>query len=278
VSEFYESIVRLEPWFRLGAFLTVFAVLAALETLCPRRSRSFTRSERWPANIGLSLINSLTLRVLVAVAAVAAAVFAEANGIGLFAYVHLPVWAETVVALILLDLVVYTQHVVLHHVPFLWRLHRIHHADPDLDVTTGLRFHTIEIVLSQFLKVAVVLLLGAPAVAVILFEILLNATTMFNHANLRLSPGLDAIVRAIVVTPDMHRVHHSIRPEEHNSNFGFNLSLWDRLFGTYRAEPREDHMTMPIGLSGYPGRSAIGLRWLLTNPFAAAPKPGPRNS
>jgi sterol desaturase/sphingolipid hydroxylase (fatty acid hydroxylase superfamily) len=277
VTVFAPWVVKLEPWLRLGAFLSFFLGFAMLEALFPRRRRVFGRGERWPANIGLSIINSLTLRLLVSVAAVGAAVFAEEHAIGLFGQMPLPRWIEVIVALVVLDLVVYGQHVLFHHVPWLWRLHRIHHADPDLDVSTGLRFHTAEIFLSQILKVAAVLILGAPAAAVILFEIVLNATTLFNHSNLRLSFMVDRLVRSVLVTPDMHRVHHSVHEDEHNSNFGFNLSLWDRLFGTYRADPREDHAVMPIGLFDYPGYRATGLWWLLTNPFAKTTA-GPHNA
>lgn len=278
MSELAEALVRFEPWLRLSAFLGIFAILATWEAMAPRRVRAQLRRDRWFANIGISALNSLAVRALSLLAAVAAAVFAERNGIGILHSVEAPLWMNVAISFVVLDLLVFGQHFALHHVPILWRLHRIHHADPDVDVSTGIRFHPVEIVLSQFLKAAVVLLLGALPVSVILFEIVLNATTLFNHSNLKLSPRMDRIVRAVTVTPDMHRVHHSIRREEHDSNFGFNLSLWDRLFGTYRAQPMDGHETMTLGLSAYPGRTAIGLWWLLSNPFAGEVKSEPRGA
>ena len=257
-----------EIWIRLGFSIGTLILLALLESHVPRLARVRTRLERWPANISITVLSSLLVRLASFATAVAASAYAQSQGIGLLHLSAAPVWVNVVVSLVVLDLAVYGQHVAFHYVPWLWRVHRIHHADPDLDVTTGLRFHPIEIVLSQIIKAAVVLALGALPVAVIVFEILLNATTLFNHANLRLSPRIDRIVRLIIVTPDMHRVHHSVLSRECNSNFGFNLAFWDRLFGTYRAQPEAGHIGMTIGLKNYPGRTAVGLWWLLANPFA----------
>lgn len=259
-----------EVFIRLGVFLGLFAILAATETLMPRRVRSQKRSKRWVTNWGITIANTLLLRVMalaLPLLAVGAAVDAQAQGWGLFNLVNLPQWIEVVVAILILDLVIWAQHLVTHKVPLLWHLHRVHHADVDMDVTTAIRFHPVEIGLSMILKIAVVYLLGPSAVAVILFEIILNGTAMFNHANIRLPLWLDRIVRRVLVTPDMHRVHHSVHRSEHDSNYGFSLSIWDRMFGTYIAQPAAGHDEMKVGLEWQDDRPAR-LGWSLGLPFA----------
>lgn len=237
-----------EAALRLFFFLAVFAVVAGAELRWPRRALSLPRRLRWVHNLGLVALNTLLLRLLFPAAAVGVAAFAGARGWGLFHAWSLAPVAALVAGVVLLDLAIYLQHVMFHAVPLLWRLHRVHHADMDFDVTTGARFHPIEIVLSMLIKFAVILLLGPPLAAVVIFEILLNATAMFNHGNLRLPQAVDRRLRWLVVTPDMHRVHHSVADDEANSNFGFNLPWWDRLFGTYRDQPRGGHEGMTIGI------------------------------
>jgi sterol desaturase/sphingolipid hydroxylase (fatty acid hydroxylase superfamily) len=254
---------------RLSVFLGVFVALGLLERALPRRRPLAPQPVRWAANLGLVLIDTLTLRALafaLPILAVAAAVDAAALGIGLFNLVDWPLWLEIALAILLFDLAIWTQHLVTHKVPLFWRFHRVHHADRDFDVTTALRFHPVEIIASAALKVGLVYLLGPAAVAVLAFELLLNATAMFNHANLALPRRLDSLLRAALVTPDMHRIHHSVQRDEHDSNYGFALSLWDRLFRTYRAQPTGDHQTMPIGLEWQDDRP-MRLGWMLTLPF-----------
>ena len=262
-----ESILDMEPAIRLGVFLGVFAIMAGWEALVPRRARSVSRWIRWPSNLGIVAVNTLLLRVLIPTAAVGLALTGEARGWGLLNALALPYWLSVVLAVVLLDLAIYLQHVMFHAVPALWRLHRMHHADLDFDVTTGARFHPIEILLSMALKLGVVAALGAPALAVLVFEVLLNATAMFNHANARLPERLDRVLRWIVVTPDMHRVHHSVVPRETNSNFGFNLPWWDRLLGTYRAQPAAGHTAMTIGLEQFRDQGDLRLDRMLVQPF-----------
>lgn len=263
----------LEPYIRLGAFAGVFAALALWEIAAPRRPRAVSRWVRWPGNLAIVAINTLLARLVFPTAAVGFALLAEARGWGLFNLVALPAWLEVALAVAALDLVIYAQHRAFHAVPVLWRLHRMHHADLDLDVTTGARFHPIEILISLLVKLAAVAALGAPAFSVLIFEVLLNATSMFNHANVRLPLGLDRVLRWRVVTPDMHRVHHSIVPAETNSNFGFNAPWWDRAFGTYRAQPRAGHDGMTIGLAIFRDARELRLDRLLTQPFRAPPAP-----
>ncbi len=253
---------------RLGSFLGIFALMALWEALSPRRHRSMTRRARWTGNLGLVIMNSLLLRLILPAAAVGAAAFATAHGWGLLALAHLSAGATVVIAVVALDLTIYFQHVMLHAVPILWRLHRVHHADLDLDVTTGLRFHPFEILLSLLIKLAAIVLLGAPVVSVVIFEVLLNATSMFNHGNVRLPAAADRLLRWLIVTPDMHRVHHSIEEDETNSNFGFNLPWWDRLFGTYRPQPRAGHEAMTLGIRTFRRpRICAWLPGMLAIPF-----------
>jgi sterol desaturase/sphingolipid hydroxylase (fatty acid hydroxylase superfamily) len=216
----------------------------------------------------------LLVRLLFPAAAVGAAIVAQERGWGLFNLLSLPAWLEIAAAVILLDLLIYGQHVLFHAVPTLWRVHRVHHADLEFDVTTGLRFHPVEIVLSMTIKIAAVMLLGAAALAVLIFEVLLNATSMWSHANIRLPLGLDRAVRRLIVTPDMHRTHHSVVPRETHSNFGFNLACWDRLFGTYRAEPEAGHEGMIIGLPQYRSARQLTFVRMLLQPFRTPPAQG----
>lgn len=260
-------LIHYEPFIRPACFALVLLAMMLWERRWPRRPLSLTRQARWPANLGIVVVDSVVVRLVFPVLAVGAAEVAAARGWGLFAWLDAPFGLALVLSLLALDLAIYAQHVLFHKLPLLWRLHRMHHTDLDFDVTTALRFHPLEIVLSMLIKLALVLLLGAPAVAVLLFEIILNATAMFNHSNVGLPPRLDRLLRWIVVTPDMHRVHHSIRREETDSNFGFNLPWWDRLLGTYREQPRDGHSGMTIGLEIFRDWRATTLSGLLLQPF-----------
>ncbi len=256
-----------EPVLRLSAFASIFAVMAAWEILAPRRAQKLARGIRWPSNIGIVVLDTVLVRLLVPTTAVGLALLAEARGWGLMHALDLPRWAGVPLAIVALDLAVYLQHVLFHAVPALWRLHRVHHADLEIDVTTGARFHPIEILLSMGIKLGVVAALGTPAVAVLTFEVLLNATSMFNHSNVRMPLWLDRVLRWMVVTPDMHRVHHSIAARETNSNFGFNLPWWDRLFGTYRDQPAAGHEAMTVGIDRFRDPAEQRLDHMLTQPF-----------
>jgi sterol desaturase/sphingolipid hydroxylase (fatty acid hydroxylase superfamily) len=257
-----------EAALRLGFFIGIFAVMALWELLAPRRVLTVGKAIRWANNLGLVALNTLLLRLLFPAAAVGMAALANDQGWGLLNHFQVPAWLAVPVAMIALDFVIWLQHVMVHAIPALWRLHRVHHADPDYDVTTGSRFHPIEIILSMLIKFATIALLGPPLAAVIIFEVLLNATAMFNHGNVRLPTKLDRILRWFVVTPDMHRVHHSIEDDETNSNFGFNLPWWDRLFGTYRDQPRGGHEGMTVGIRGYnQPRDVSWLPGMIVLPF-----------
>ncbi len=257
----------LEIAVRVGGFALVFAGMALWEWLAPRRALTLGRRPRWPGNLGILAVDIVAVRLLVPTAAVGVALIAGSRGWGLFNLIGLPSWAAILIGVIALDLVIYSQHVVFHHVPVLWRLHRMHHADLDIDVTTGVRFHPLEILLSLAIKMAAVAVLGVPAVAVLMFEVLLNATSMFNHSNVALPPRLDRLARWIVVTPQMHQVHHSIARAETDSNFGFNLPWWDRLFGTYRARPVAGEQGIVIGLPIFRDVAESTIVRLLTQPF-----------
>jgi sterol desaturase/sphingolipid hydroxylase (fatty acid hydroxylase superfamily) len=262
-----ELLLANESLIRITSFLVIFVAMAAWEATAPRRPRKLSRLLRWSNNLGLVLIDRLLLHLSLPVLAVGFALLAEARGWGLLNAFEVPFALALPVALLALDLAIYLQHVLFHAVPALWRLHRVHHADLEFDVTTGLRFHPIEILLSMGIKLAVVAALGPPAIAVLVFEVLLNATSMFNHSNVRIALGLDRILRWIVVTPDMHRVHHSIHANETNSNFGFNLPWWDRLLGTYRAQPRDGHEGMTIGIEQFRTPRELWLDRLLIQPL-----------
>ncbi|MBC8519944.1 MAG: sterol desaturase family protein [Gammaproteobacteria bacterium] len=256
-----------ESVIRLSAFLGIFAVMALWELAAPRRRLSMGRGVRWGSNLGIVAINTVLVRLLFPVAAAGFAMVVSDEGWGLMNQVDLGVVTKIVMALLVLDFAIYLQHRLFHAVPLLWRLHRMHHADLDYDVTTGARFHPIEIILSMVIKFGVILLIGAPVVAVILFEVLLNATAMFNHGNVRLPLSIDSWLRWIVVTPDMHRVHHSVIRRETDSNFGFNLPWWDRLLGTYIAQPEEGHQGMEIGLPQFRHFGDNRLDRMLVQPF-----------
>ena len=262
-----DALFAYEPLIRLGAFAGVFVVMAGWEVLTPRRPQTVGRNWRWPNNLGVLAVDALLVRVVLPITTVGVALVAEAHGVGLFNMIALPVWASVIVSVMVLDLAIYLQHVLFHAVPALWRLHRMHHADLEVDVTTGLRFHPIEILLSTGIKLAVVTAVGAPAAAVLIFEVLLNATSIFNHSNVRIPADIDRILRWFVVTPDMHRVHHSILRRETNSNFGFNVPWWDRLLGTYRAQPAAGHAAMTIGIEQFRDPRELGLDRMLLQPF-----------
>jgi len=260
-------IMHHEPTVRLGIFFSIFVMMGVWELVSPRRMLRAGKSARWFANLGIMVAGTIVVRIIFPTAAVGMAVTARDHGWGILNNLELQPGVELVVSVLMLDLIIYLQHVVFHAVPALWRLHMVHHADIDFDCTTGLRFHPVEIVLSMVLKLGVVAALGPSAVAVLVFEVVLNATAIFNHSNVRISGLVDRGLRLIVVTPDMHRVHHSANPHETNSNFGFNLPWWDRLLGTYRAQPIGGHDKMVIGLDQLQDRLNQSLPWLLALPF-----------
>ena len=256
---------------RFAIFASVFVAMALIELLRPKRELTVSKRRRWLTNIGISVTGTFLLRLMAMlaapVAAIAAAVYAEQHKIGVLNQVDWPSWLKTAVALLVLDLAIWAQHWASHKVQLFWRLHQVHHADRDIDVTTAVRFHPVEIGLSMLWKIVVVVPLGAAPLAVFLFEVILNACAMFNHANIALPQGLDRILRLFIVTPDMHRVHHSVLHREHDSNYGFNLSLWDRLFRTYTAQPEAGHQGMRIGLTPYQSEAPTRLGWSLWLPF-----------
>jgi sterol desaturase/sphingolipid hydroxylase (fatty acid hydroxylase superfamily) len=256
-----------EAAIRLGVFVAVFAALALWEAVAPRRRWSYSRVRRWPNNLAIVALNTALLRILLPATAVSVAALGAKRGWGLLNNLTLPQGVAIAGSVILLDLAIYLQHVMFHAVPALWRVHRTHHADLDFDVTTGVRFHPIEIVLSMLIKFGVVVALGASAVGVLIFEVLLNATSMFNHGNIRVPLRVDRWLRWFVVTPDMHRVHHSILVDETNSNFGFNLAWWDRLLGTYRGQPGAGHDAMTIGIEQFRDARELWLDRMLLQPF-----------
>lgn len=263
-----EWIMGNELPIRLSFFFGIFAVIAVWEILLPRRQLTVSKGTRWFSNLGLVVFNSFVLRVIFPTAAVGIAVLSEQQGWGLLHYYELSFWVSAVIAVIAMDFVIYLQHVMVHAIPVLWRLHRVHHADLDYDVTTGARFHTIEIILSMLIKFVTIMVLGPPVVAVVIFEVILNATAMFNHGNIYIPEKIDRILRLLVVTPDMHRVHHSVHAPLANSNFGFNLPWWDRIFGTYFAQPPEGHTEMEIGLDTFRDpREVDRLPGMLMLPF-----------
>lgn len=252
---------------RVGVFAFLFVTLAALEFFVPRRELNYSKPKRWLTNWGIVLIDSLLVRLIFKTAAVGGALWAAERGIGVFNMIPVPYWLAFLLSFIVLDFAVWLSHLASHKIPIFWRVHRMHHADVDFDVSTAIRFHPIEIILSMLWKYAVVLVLGAPAVAVLVFEIVLNGAAMFNHSNFRLPLWLDRWLRLIIVTPDMHRVHHSIERSEHDSNYGFNLSIWDRMFSTYTDQPELGHEGMIIGLKQWQDERPTGLGWSLGVPF-----------
>jgi sterol desaturase/sphingolipid hydroxylase (fatty acid hydroxylase superfamily) len=252
---------------RLLFFVGIFSLMVIWEWMSPRRSLTTSKTARWISNLGITFLNPLVLYLLFPILAIDMALKAQEGGWGLLNNVGLHFWLKLLIGIVVLDLVIYLQHVMFHAIPILWRLHMMHHADLDYDLTTGLRFHPIEMLLSMFIKLTVVLALGPPAAAVLTFEIILNGMAIFNHGNIKIPLKLDRILRYLVVTPDMHRVHHSVIIRETNSNFGFNLSWWDRLFGTYRAQPAKGHEGMTIGCPQFRDPKKLTLPWLLVLPF-----------
>lgn len=262
-------VLENELLIRLGFFFGIFAVMALWEIIAPRRRLTVSKGVRWANNLGLIFMNTVILRILFPTAAVGVALVAQNQGWGLLNYYQIPFVFSVIIAVVALDFVIWLQHVVVHAIPLLWRLHRVHHADLDYDVTTGARFHPIEIILSMLIKFTTIMVLGPPMVAVVIFEVLLNATAMFNHSNVFIPQKIDRLLRLFVVTPDMHRVHHSVHAPLANSNFGFNLPWWDRLFGTYMAQPPEGHLQMEIGLDTFRDpRQVDQLPGMLMLPFA----------
>lgn len=265
---FEQFIQAHEPAIRLGFFLGTFVVIGLWEVLAPRRALTVSKAFRWASNLGLVVFNTVLLRLLFPVAAVGLAAFSAENGWGVLNHFDVPFWVAVPLAVIAMDFVIWLQHVMVHAVPALWRLHRVHHADLDYDVTTGARFHPLEILLSMLIKFVTIIVLGPPVVAVVIFEVMLNVTAMFNHGNIRLPSAIDRVLRWVLVTPDMHRVHHSVEDDETNSNFGFSLTWWDRLFGTYRDQPRAGHVGMVIGIHGHTDpREVDRLDGMLLLPF-----------
>lgn len=252
---------------RLSFFFGVLLALMLVENLRPKRTLKIKKSKRWIRNLSIIFISSLAVKVLIPFTAASVAIYAEQSGLGMFNVLSLPFIITVISSIILLDLLIYAQHVASHYIPLFWRLHKVHHIDQEIDVTTALRFHPVEIILSALIKCGAVLLLGVPFIAIVIFEILLNASAMFNHANIKLPRKLDKLLRLFLVTPDMHRVHHSIIVKETNSNFGFNLPWWDRIFGTYQDQPEQGHKGMTIGLKEYQDESKTGLAHILKIPF-----------
>ncbi len=260
---------NMELTIRLSSFLGIFLIMSIWEVIAPKRNLTQSKGTRWFNNLSIIIINSFIMRLLVPVLPVGLAIVAAKSQWGLFNIINMPEWIKIILSVIILDLIIYIQHVLFHSFPPFWRLHLVHHADLDLDVTSGLRFHPIEILLSFIIKIITISALGPPVMAVIIFETLLNGTAMFNHSNINLPKKIDRILRLIVVTPDMHRVHHSVTIRETNSNFGFNLPWWDKLFSTYRDQPVAGHQKMTIGLSQYRQQNKLNIHHLLILPFIA---------
>ncbi len=274
----HDTILSREPLIRLLFFLAIFTLMALWEGFAPHRKRSVARWRRWPSNIGVVVVDTLLARILAPAGVVGFALFAQAQGWGFLYHLGWPPWVKFLIALLALDLAIYLQHRIFHYVPLLWRLHRMHHADLDVDITTGARFHPIEILLSLAIKFAVTVTVGPPALAVLIFEIVLNATSMFNHSNVLLPPPIDRVLRWLVVTPDMHRVHHSITRRETDSNFGFNFPWWDRIFRTYISQPEAGHKDMTLGIEQFRDAKELRLDRLLVQPFRSGrPKASPQS-
>jgi sterol desaturase/sphingolipid hydroxylase (fatty acid hydroxylase superfamily) len=266
-----------EAKIRLGFFFGIFVLVAVLEILRPRRALTTSKASRWFANLAMVALNPLSVRLVFPILPLGMAFLAEGQHWGLLNSIGLPYWLNVAVGVILLDLSIYLQHVLHHAIPILWRLHMVHHADLDFDLTTGIRFHPIEIVLSMAIKIMIVAAVGPPALAVLIFEVALNGTSMFNHSNIYIPEKMDRILRLLVVTPDMHRVHHSVIIRETNSNYGFNLPWWDRLFGTYKDQPERGHDGITIGVSQFRDPKGLTLLRLLILPFVGDPGAVPIN-
>jgi sterol desaturase/sphingolipid hydroxylase (fatty acid hydroxylase superfamily) len=258
---------RNELLIRLGSFFGILVIMFLWELIAPRRPLTTSKITRWFSNLGLVLIDSIAVRLVFPTALAGVALLAQRQGWGLFNLFELFTLLKIIFSVLILDLAIYLQHVMFHSIPLFWRLHMVHHSDMDIDVTTGVRFHPIEIILSMGIKMIVVILIGAPPVSVLIFEIILNGTSMFNHGNVRYSQQIDSFLRLLVVTPEMHRVHHSTIRWETNSNLGFNFPWWDRLFGTYRDQPAKGHLEMTIGLDQYKESQKLTLPWLIVLPF-----------
>jgi len=265
-------VISHEPFVRLAFFAAIFSIVAVAEALRPRRKLVASKQKRWINNILLSFTDTIILRFVFPIFPVGVAVFCKESGWGILNYFHFPLWVAVICAVVLLDLIIYVQHKMFHLIPVFWRLHKVHHIDQDIDVTTGLRFHPLEMILSMIIKMTAVAVIGAPPVSVVIFEILLNGATMFNHSNLHIPLAADRFIRLMIVTPDMHRVHHSVIVKETNSNYGFSFSWWDRLFGTYRREPEAGHLQMKIGLNGYSDPKYLQLSQMLITPFVSRSK------
>jgi sterol desaturase/sphingolipid hydroxylase (fatty acid hydroxylase superfamily) len=266
-----------EAKIRLGFFFGIFTLIALLEWLAPRRALTTSKTSRWFTNLAIIVLNPISVRLVFPVLPVGMALLAADRHWGLLNIMALPYWLKVVIAVIILDFSIYLQHVLHHAIPILWRLHMVHHADLDFDVTTGMRFHPFEIILSMGIKLMAIAALGSPALAVLIFEVALNATSMFNHSNIHVPERIDRILRLFIVTPDMHRVHHSVIIRETNSNYGFNLPLWDRLLGTYKDQPERGHDGMMIGLSQFRDPKRLTLPRLLILPFVGDPGGVPIN-
>jgi sterol desaturase/sphingolipid hydroxylase (fatty acid hydroxylase superfamily) len=256
-----------ESTIRLSVFGGVFLILAVLEAIAPRRQLTVSKPIRWLSNLGIVVLSTVLLRVILPLTAVQMAILAQSWHWGLFNLVSIPFWLSVFLSVVILDCLIYWQHVIFHRIPWFWQLHKVHHADLDFDVTTGLRFHPLEIILSMGIKILAVIVLGCPAIAVVIFEVILNASSMFEHSNFYIYPQLDRFLRLAIVTPDMHRVHHSEIVEETNSNYGFNLSWWDYLFKTYRSQPQLGHEKMEIGLDNFDTPKVAYLHWMLALPW-----------
>lgn len=254
---------------RLGASLGIFALMITWEVLSPRRTQHISRKQRWPINLGLAATNMVIMRLTVGYLAYFSAIDAAERGVGLLNWLAAPEWLAITVTLLALDFAIYCQHILSHKWPLLWRLHQVHHTDLEFDATTAVRFHPLEILLSMFYKVACIYLLGANPLAVIAFEIILNGAATFNHSNINIPPSLDKKLRWLIITPDMHRIHHSTIQHETDSNYGFSISCWDRLCRTYIAEPQHDQTTMTIGLEPFRQASELNFWQLLLLPFKA---------
>ena len=261
----FDNFLHYEPQFRLIIFVSSFIIIFSWELLAKKRSSELSVN-RTLTNFLLMVINSLALRLVMPILAIELAFQLETKGFGILQQIALPEFVTFLISLILLDLAIYIQHVIFHKVPFLWRLHRVHHADTGFDVTTGVRFHPGEIIFSMFYKLILVLLLGPSAAAVLIFEVLLSSSSLFTHANARMPRNMDSLLRWFIVTPDMHRIHHSDQTDEALTNFGFNLSLWDRLFGTYRTDPTYNHIDMKIGTQNIPAKKASSIWYMLILP------------
>lgn len=262
-----EQTINNADQIRLIIFIGILTVMAVLEFILPRRDVNANRGLRWTNNIGIVILDSVIVRILLPTTTIGVAIYAESQGYGLFNLISLPYFPSLVLSILLLDLLIYGQHVIFHKIHWLWRFHRMHHSDTHIDVTTGIRFHPVEIIMSLLIKFAAIVLIGIPAIAVLAFEVILNATAMITHSNLNLPIWLDKVLRCIFVTPDMHRIHHSVHRQETDSNYGFNLSIWDRLFGTYIDQPRDTHEAMLIGINQFRDNREQIVDKLLTQPF-----------